>query len=81
WLAMTIQDTGIGIAADDIGKIFDAFHQVDASGGREYQGPGLGLAIAQQLVQLHKGFLWVTSKVDHGSTFTILLPAETPVLP
>jgi two-component system sensor histidine kinase BarA len=73
-----ISDTGIGIAADQIAKIFDAFYQVDGSSTREYGGAGLGLAIAKNLVEAHHGTLRVESTPSRGSTFFVTLPQTPP---
>ncbi len=67
-------DTGRGIPADRISKIFDRFYQGDNSNTREYEGTGIGLALARELIELHKGEISVKSKVDEGTVFTILLP-------
>ncbi|MCW6036882.1 response regulator [Spirulina subsalsa FACHB-351] len=73
-LAITISDTGIGISADKVERIFEAFEQGDGSTARAYGGTGLGLAVTQQLVELHGGKITVISQVDEGSEFTFTLP-------
>jgi signal transduction histidine kinase len=73
-----VSDTGIGIAPDQLGKIFDAFYQVDGSSTREYGGAGLGLAIAKNLVEAHHGTIRVESTPQRGSTFFVTLP-QLPV--
>ncbi|HEX2906962.1 MAG TPA: GAF domain-containing protein [Phototrophicaceae bacterium] len=74
WLAVTISDTGVGISQEDQNIIFDAFRQVDGSSIRRYEGTGLGLTIAQQLVKMHGGYIWAESQPGQGSTFRVLLP-------
>ena len=63
FMEICVEDTGIGIKEEDIGKIFDKFVQVDLTTVRQYEGTGLGLSIARGLVSLHKGMIWVTSKL------------------
>jgi signal transduction histidine kinase len=74
WLVISVKDTGIGIAKENQGFIFDAFRQVDSSSVRKFEGSGLGLAITQQLVRIHGGYIWVDSELDKGSRFVVLLP-------
>jgi len=84
YLEITISDAGIGIQADKLDRIFEAFEQADGSIGREYGGTGLGLAVTKQLVQLHGGKIRVVSQPGKGSQFTFTLPlsqatsVETP---
>ncbi len=75
WMVQ-IKDTGIGISKKDQEYIFDSFQQVGSSGGWEFGGVGLGLAIAHNLVTAMDGRITVNSKVGHGSTFTVFLPIE-----
>lgn len=75
-----VEDTGIGIKEEDIGKIFDKFVQVDLTTVRQYEGTGLGLSIARGLISLHKGFIWVTSKYGEGSRFCFTIPFKKEVL-
>ena len=67
-----VKDTGIGIPADELDKVFDRFYQVDSSQTRGYEGSGLGMALAKELVELHHGTISVESKVGVGSTFTVV---------
>ena len=71
---VTIQDTGIGIAAEEQTLIFDRFYRVNSDRSRNTGGSGLGLAIAQAIVQAHHGSLQVHSELGKGSIFTIKLP-------
>jgi len=75
-LAITVSDTGIGIPEDKLERIFESFEQADGSTAREYGGTGLGLTVAQQLVELHGGKIWVSSTVGVGSKFTFTLPVS-----
>ncbi|HEY2068777.1 MAG TPA: ATP-binding protein [Rhizomicrobium sp.] len=69
-----ISDTGIGIAPEDVARAFERFGQVDSRLSRKYEGTGLGLPIARQLVELHGGTLTLCSQPDAGTTVTITLP-------
>lgn len=73
-IAITVSDTGIGIPEDKLEQIFESFEQADGSTAREYGGTGLGLAVTKQLVELHAGEIFVSSKVGEGSHFTFTLP-------
>jgi two-component system sensor histidine kinase/response regulator len=75
-VALQVEDTGIGIAGDQIPLLFQKFQQLDASYQREYQGTGLGLALTKQLVDLHSGWIDIDSTVDVGSIFTVWLPIQ-----
>jgi signal transduction histidine kinase len=75
-LLLNIVDTGIGIAATDIPRAFARFGQVDSTLARKYQGAGLGLPLARDLVELHGGKLTLTSEPTVGTTVTIALPAS-----
>ncbi|HEY3216040.1 MAG TPA: HD domain-containing phosphohydrolase [Candidatus Eisenbacteria bacterium] len=76
-LALQVEDTGIGIPADALEKIFDRFYQVDSSLVRRYGGSGLGLAICKSIVEGHHGCLRAKSAPDQGSCFTVTLPRRT----
>src|SRR5919199_1818200 len=73
-LEITVADTGIGIPADKLERVFESFEQADGSIAREYGGAGLGLAVTKQLVQLHRGRIWIDSTQGFGSRVTFTLP-------
>jgi signal transduction histidine kinase/CheY-like chemotaxis protein len=75
WIEFTVSDTGIGMTADQLNKIFEEFSQGDSSTARRYGGTGLGLAITRQLCRLLGGDVSVTSEIGKGSTFVVRLPA------
>ncbi len=80
-LHITIEDTGIGIAAENIEHVFGEFNQVESESNRKFEGTGLGLAITHQLVELMEGKIWVDSALGEGSCFgfQITVPrAEAP---
>ncbi|RKY31478.1 MAG: hypothetical protein DRP74_04780 [Candidatus Omnitrophota bacterium] len=69
-----ISDTGIGLPAESSSKIFEEFYRVDNSINQQVKGTGLGLSLVRQIIEAHKGKIWVKSKVGEGSTFSFLLP-------
>lgn len=77
-LTVSIADTGHGIAAEDISKLFQPFQQLDGSIRRRYGGTGLGLAISKRFVELHGGKIWVESEPDVGTVFFFQLPLTPP---
>jgi len=77
-IEFSVRDTGIGIAGDQLEKIFDAFYQVDGGSTREYGGAGLGLAIAKSLTEAHHGIIRVESRLGIGTTFAVTIPQMPP---
>lgn len=80
-LTISVSDTGIGIAKEDLSRIFGRFWRADASRAREAGGLGVGLAVTKQIVERHHGFISVESELEKGTTFTIHLPREQQQLP
>src|SRR2546421_4650127 len=76
---ISVADTGIGIADEDMKQIFHEFHQVDPGPGRKHEGTGLGLALTKRFAALHGGDVRVTSQVNRGSIFTLVLPLHPRV--
>jgi two-component system, sensor histidine kinase and response regulator len=74
FVQVEVSDTGIGIAEQDIGRVFEAFQQISNANNRTFEGTGLGVPISNQLVLLHGGALTVKSKLGKGSTFSFTLP-------
>ncbi len=88
WVEIAVSDTGIGIAKEDLDRLFTEFHQVDSGPARQHEGTGLGLALTRRFAELHGGEVSVESVPGKGSTFTLRLPlqrtsplATTPVAP
>ena len=75
-LKLTVEDTGVGIPPDVLPRIFERFWQVDTSSTRKFQGAGIGLALVRSLTEAMGGQVKVDSKLGHGTTFTVELPAE-----
>jgi signal transduction histidine kinase len=76
---LTVQDTGIGIAEENLKHIFEEFRQVDQSLAKRYPGTGLGLAITHSLVQLMHGKISVESHLGQGSTFNVEFPRRVSI--
>jgi signal transduction histidine kinase/DNA-binding response OmpR family regulator len=79
FIEIAVADTGIGIRAEDLGKLFTPFQQLESGYTRRYDGTGLGLALTKRLVELHGGEIRVESELGKGSRFSFVIPArQTP---
>ena len=76
WLVTRVVDTGIGIKPEDMGKLFEAFRQIETGLARRHEGTGLGLSICKRLGEMLGGEIWVESEWGVGSTFTFTLPVR-----
>lgn len=76
FLEISVQDTGVGIAEEDIPKLFRSFEQVGNNSKQTIQGTGLGLALVKQLAELHGGHVTVSSVINRGSRFSVYLPVQ-----
>lgn len=74
WLVFSVTDTGIGIAPQNLHRLFQPFVQIDSSLNRRYNGTGLGLALVRQIAELHGGDISVRSELHRGSCFTLRIP-------
>ncbi len=78
---LLVRDTGIGIAAEDLGRIFERFHRVERSAARTHEGSGIGLALVQELVTLHGGTITAASQPGRGAEFLVRIPLRSAPLP
>jgi PAS domain S-box-containing protein len=78
---LRVRDTGTGIPAEALARLFDRFHRVEGARGRSYEGSGIGLALVRELARLHGGNVRVESEVGRGSTFIVLIPRGSSHLP
>jgi PAS domain S-box-containing protein len=76
WVEIAVSDNGIGIADQDLSRLFTEFQQLDAGPGRRQEGTGLGLALTRRFAELHGGQVSVESSLGNGSTFTLRLPLQ-----
>lgn len=77
FIEISVEDTGIGIAKDDIPKLFQSFQQLESPFQKRYGGTGLGLFLTKRLVELHGGKIWVESEKGKGARFTVLIPVRS----
>ena len=78
---LRVSDTGTGIPAGELPRLFERFHRVEGQQGRSHEGSGIGLALVQELVRLHGGTIAVESEVGRGTTFAVTLPFGSAHLP
>jgi PAS domain S-box-containing protein len=78
---LTVRDTGVGIPAAEMPRLFERFHRIEVSRSRTHEGTGIGLALVQELVRLHGGTVAVESIEGRGSTFTVSIPLGNAHLP
>ncbi|MFI6265982.1 SpoIIE family protein phosphatase [Micromonospora sp. NPDC051006] len=76
-----VEDTGVGIAPEQLPHVFERFHRVPGARSRTHEGTGIGLALVRELTEMHGGEVTVTSRVDEGSTFTVTVPFGSAHLP
>ena len=76
---VAVADTGVGIAPQDVSKVFDEFGQVDSTLHREHDGSGLGVPLSKRLIELHNGRMWLESEPGKGSTFFFTLPIQSGI--
>ena len=74
YVKIAVKDNGIGIARENWGKVFEQFKQIENSLSRKVGGSGLGLPIAKKLMEAHKGFIWLDSELNKGTTFYLAIP-------
>lgn len=77
FMQIDVQDTGLGIADDNLNKIFEEFYREDNEINQNLKGTGLGLSLAKYIVEAHKGKIWVSSRLNQGATFSFTLPLPT----
>lgn len=80
-IGVSVKDTGPGIQANDLERVFDKFEQVRRSEARKIGGTGLGLAISRSIIEAHKGKIWVESQPGQGARFIFVIPAEKRTTP
>ncbi|MEP6886265.1 MAG: ATP-binding protein [Gammaproteobacteria bacterium] len=78
---LTVADTGVGVAENELPRLFERFHRVEGSEARTQEGSGIGLALVQELVKLHGAVIDVVSEPKHGSTFRVRIPLGYAHLP
>ncbi|WP_207485202.1 ATP-binding protein [Arenibaculum pallidiluteum] len=80
-IRLKVVDTGVGIPAQELGRIFERFHRIEGTTSRTHEGSGIGLALVRELVALHGGAVSVESEEGRGTTFTVTIPVGSAHLP
>jgi PAS domain S-box-containing protein len=80
-VALTVRDSGVGIPAEEMPRLFERFHRIEGQRSRSFEGSGIGLALVHELVRLHGGTITATSTVGQGTSFIVTLPLGTAHLP
>jgi signal transduction histidine kinase/DNA-binding response OmpR family regulator len=78
---LVVEDTGLGIAENQLPRVFERFHRIEGQGGRTHEGSGIGLALVEELAKLHGGAVSARSRLGQGSAFTVGLPLGAAHLP
>ena len=78
---LTVRDTGVGIAPEELPRVFDRFHRAERTRARTHEGSGIGLSLVRELVAMHGGTVSVESIAEQGTTFTVSVPTGTAHLP
>lgn len=78
YIEITVEDTGIGIAPEDMEKLFQPFQQFETVLTKKYAGTGLGLNLCKKFIELHGGKIWAESEPGKGSRFVFLIPVRQP---
>ena len=78
---LTVSDSGVGIPAHEVPRLFERFHRIEGQKSRTYEGSGIGLALVHELIKFHKGIIRVESSVGQGTIFTVTIPLGRSHLP
>ncbi len=78
---LVVADTGIGVAEQELPRLFERFHRVEGARSRSHEGSGIGLAFVRELVRMHRGEVYVTSAIGKGTKFTVRIPRGSAHLP
>lgn len=76
YIELKVTDSGVGIPEEDMGRIFERFYRVDKARSGEMRGTGLGLSITKEIMELHGGEIWISSKLGHGTTVAMYFPKK-----